>query len=49
MTSLVVLGGPPVARCEEGEEVCINYGEQRSNDTLLQFYGFVERPTWSFR
>ena len=30
---------------QEGEEVCINYGEQRSNDTLLQFYGFVERPT----
>lgn len=28
---------------QEGEEVCINYGEQRSNDTLLQFYGFVER------
>ncbi|CAJ1406741.1 unnamed protein product [Effrenium voratum] len=28
---------------KEGEEVCINYGEQRSNDTLLQFYGFVER------
>ncbi|CAE7523511.1 eag [Symbiodinium pilosum] len=28
---------------EDGEEVCINYGEKRSNDTLLQFYGFVER------
>ena len=30
---------------QEGEEVCINNGEQRSNDTLLQFYGFVERHT----
>ncbi|CAE7388975.1 unnamed protein product [Symbiodinium natans] len=28
---------------QDGEEVCINYGEKRSNDTLLQFYGFVER------
>lgn len=28
---------------KEGEEVCINYGEQRSTDSLLQFYGFVER------
>eukprot|EP00913_Durusdinium_trenchii_P017975 g16892.t1 len=27
----------------ELRRVCINYGEQRSNDTLLQFYGFVER------
>ncbi|CAE8596587.1 unnamed protein product [Polarella glacialis] len=27
----------------EGDQVCINYGEQRSNDALLQYYGFVER------
>ena len=28
---------------QAGEEVCINYGEGRSNDALLQFYGCVER------
>jgi len=26
-----------------GEQACINYGESRSNDALLQYYGFVER------
>jgi len=26
-----------------GEQVCINYGENRSNDSLLQYYGFVDR------
>ena len=34
---------PLVMILQDGEEVCINYGEKRSNDTLLQFYGFVER------
>lgn len=28
---------------KRGEQVCINYGETRSNDALLQYYGFVER------
>jgi len=25
-----------------GEQICINYGDRRSNDALLQYYGFVE-------
>lgn len=29
--------------CVPGEQVCINYGERRSNDDLLLYYGFVER------
>ncbi|CAK0887763.1 unnamed protein product, partial [Prorocentrum cordatum] len=26
-----------------GDQVCINYGEKRSNDALLQYYGFIEK------